>query len=86
VLKLVLCPRAALATEFGSVTRECAAEGIFGMAKVFVMGADDGELYKVMLVQNRGRYEESKVFMMNFLDSRWSLIAILAATLCSLHP
>jgi hypothetical protein len=39
-----------------------------------MVGTDDGELHKVMLVQNKERYKEAKVFMMNLSESWWSLL------------
>ncbi|KAF7045124.1 hypothetical protein CFC21_054260 [Triticum aestivum] len=59
------------APAFGSVATEPAEADRFGRARVFMVGTDDDELYKVVLLHRGGSYDEARVLKMDFSEHRW---------------
>ncbi|KAM3279958.1 hypothetical protein ACQJBY_047000 [Aegilops geniculata] len=59
------------APAFGSVATEPAEADRFGRARVFMVGTEDDELYKVVLLHHGGSYDEARVLKMDFSERRW---------------
>ncbi|XBH98471.1 hypothetical protein VPH35_127981 [Triticum aestivum] len=59
------------APAFSSVATEPAEADRFGRARVFMVGTDDDELYKVVLLHHGGSYDEARVLKMDLSERRW---------------